>query len=249
MSIALVLVVLVVSLMLTALMEMVEAWFKTRAADLDRAIRLMLGEPAGNADVLVNEFYKRPLVYSLFEGEYEKPGKSVMFDPPIGNTLPLYIPRDISSTVAMDLAAAGGAGKHVEEKARALPGGAISSRNASVTACISNCRTSIFNRCRQCPASENHDEPEQLSSMNREHDHRCGDSPYVNEKAPRLWLGGHVSLPVRFPRQFVGVGGSPAHSVYSRQFLLPEDLSSAARGYCSSVHHKLKYFAGRGTSR
>lgn len=84
---ALVLVFLMVSLMLTALQELIEAFLKKRARYLHDAIAQMLNDPT-KADDALAEFYKLPSIFSLFVGDY---------DPKYKSNLPSYIPRDMFS--------------------------------------------------------------------------------------------------------------------------------------------------------
>lgn len=109
-AIGLVLIFLLVSLFLTALVEIIESILKTRAADLERAIALMLNDPANAQNEAINAFYKHPLVSALFDGDYHTSSKSLFFRREKGGNLPSYIPRDLFSTVAMDLQATGAAG-------------------------------------------------------------------------------------------------------------------------------------------
>lgn len=117
-AIGLVLIFLLLSLFLTALVEVIESALKTRAADLERAVGLMLG---GNNSSLT-DFYEHPLVFSLFRGDYKSSRRSLFFWRDTGGKLPSYIPRDIFSTVVMELDAAGrpgnGAGPAVESYRR-----------------------------------------------------------------------------------------------------------------------------------
>lgn len=102
-AIGLTLVFLLASLFLTALVEIVESILKTRAADLERAIKLMLQDNSQSAE----DFYNHPLVFALFQGEYSQSRKSWFFNRHTGGNLPSYIPRDIFSTVLLDLKRAG----------------------------------------------------------------------------------------------------------------------------------------------
>jgi hypothetical protein len=75
--------------------EGIEALLKKRAKDLERGIREMLGS---SNDMLVASFYKHPLIYSLFAGDYDKvkPGN-----------LPSYIPAGNFATTIMDIVVRG----------------------------------------------------------------------------------------------------------------------------------------------
>lgn len=101
-SIGIVLVFLLVSVFLTALTEIIESTLKTRAADLERAIGQMLNDPQVATNAL-GAFYDHPLIFALFKGSYEPSRRSRFFGRETGGKLPSYIPRDLFSTVVMDL--------------------------------------------------------------------------------------------------------------------------------------------------
>ena len=65
---------LLLSLVCTAINEMIEARLKIRAAELQRGLREMLQDPHGTE--LVEKLYTHPLVFSLFQGSIilQKPG-------------------------------------------------------------------------------------------------------------------------------------------------------------------------------
>jgi hypothetical protein len=65
-AIGLIMVFLLVSLILTAVRETIEAWFRTRARDLERAIAELLDDHTG--DGLRKKLYEHPLIYGLFQG-------------------------------------------------------------------------------------------------------------------------------------------------------------------------------------
>jgi hypothetical protein len=109
--IGLVLIFLLVSIMLTALSEVIEAMLKTRAADLERAIAMMLQDPEGTSEKVVEQFYRHPLIFSLFRQDYAPQTKSWFFMRPQGRGLPSYIPRDLFSTAALDLVTKNDGGK------------------------------------------------------------------------------------------------------------------------------------------
>lgn len=110
-AIGLVLIFLLVSLLLTAVIEIIESILKSRAADLERAIGLMLKNPEGAETEALASFYKHPLVFALFDGNYKTSRKSWFFGRDKGHNLPSYIPRDLFSAVAMDLQSTGAAGE------------------------------------------------------------------------------------------------------------------------------------------
>lgn len=112
-ALGLVLVFLLVSLALTALQEMLEAFLKSRAKDLETAIRLMVEQRAngtGGGSSFVKQFYDHNLIYGLYKGSYpEAPAAPAtgalakLKSKFSSTTLPSYIPRDVFSTVVLDL--------------------------------------------------------------------------------------------------------------------------------------------------
>lgn len=90
-SLGLVLVFLLMSLVMTAVQEAIEHFFKTRASTLHHAV----GELLRNKGPLVEAFYRHPLIYGLYSGEYEGAGPR--------KRLPSYIPRETFSTALLDL--------------------------------------------------------------------------------------------------------------------------------------------------
>jgi len=111
-GIGLALVYLLVSLIMTSLSEAIEAFFKKRAVDLERAIAEML---QGDASAL-NAFYDHPLISALFPGDYKErkqvpAGKDLLGGDKEahaasrwrGRNLPSYIPRDLFSAVLAEL--------------------------------------------------------------------------------------------------------------------------------------------------
>jgi len=65
-AIGLIMVFLLVSLILTAVRETIEAWSRTRARDLERAIAELVDDHSG--DGLRKRLYEHPLIYGLFQG-------------------------------------------------------------------------------------------------------------------------------------------------------------------------------------
>lgn len=103
-AIGLVLVFLLVSLTLTATVEAIESVFKTRAADLEHAIKLMLqGGDDGPAAPSLASFYKHPLISALYADAYQTSKAGGILTRPRGGTLPSYIPRDLFSAAVLDL--------------------------------------------------------------------------------------------------------------------------------------------------
>jgi hypothetical protein len=60
---------LLLSLICSAVSEIIEAWLKKRATDLEKGIRELLRDYKG--DGVVKEIYRHPLVSGLFRGDYE----------------------------------------------------------------------------------------------------------------------------------------------------------------------------------
>ena len=106
-AIGLILVFLLFSIMLTAIVELIEAKLKSRAVDLEQAIRGMLSEPettAEQAKALATAFYKHPLIFPLYkETEPELKRSLGSLGLTTGGNLPSYIPRDVFSAALIDL--------------------------------------------------------------------------------------------------------------------------------------------------
>jgi hypothetical protein len=101
-AIGLTFVYLLLSLLCSAFNEMIEARLKMRASDLERGIRELLNDPTGND--LVKRLYEHPLVYGLFQGDYD-PAK-ISKDTsryPSGSNLPSYIPARNFALALMDI--------------------------------------------------------------------------------------------------------------------------------------------------
>src|SRR5262249_24606992 len=92
-AIGLVFVYLLLSLMCSALTELLEAFLKKRASDLERGLRELLADPAGTA--LVKDVYDHPLIAGLFRGTYTS-GKT--------NNLPSYLPSRAFALTLLDIA-------------------------------------------------------------------------------------------------------------------------------------------------
>lgn len=93
-AIGLFFIFLLLSLVASAIREMIEAWLKTRSADLHRGVRELLGGDDG----LTEDLYKHPLVQSLYLDAYEVPRFA-------RTTLPSYIPSANFALALLDLAA------------------------------------------------------------------------------------------------------------------------------------------------
>jgi hypothetical protein len=106
-AIGLIFVFLLFSTICAALREGIEAWTKTRAAYLERGVRELLHDKAGNG--LAKEFYEHPLIYSLYSASGYVPGArgNSVGAFPSGGKLPSYIPSKNFSAAMIDLAARG----------------------------------------------------------------------------------------------------------------------------------------------
>ena len=89
--IGLVFVYLVISLICSAALEFLEAFFKQRARYLKQGLCDLLDDRDGSG--LVKQIYNHPLVYSLFTGAY---------DPKAAHNLPSYIPARNFALAMMD---------------------------------------------------------------------------------------------------------------------------------------------------
>ncbi len=87
-AIGLVFVYLLLSLVCSAVNEIIERSVKWRASDLEKGLKELLRDPK-----LVTDFYNHPLVFGLFEGNYV----------PGGNNLPSYIPSSTFALALMDI--------------------------------------------------------------------------------------------------------------------------------------------------
>ena len=96
-AIGLIFLYLLLSLISSAVNELIEGWLKNRAKDLEKGLRELLQDPNGTG--LVKRLYEHPLVYGLFAGEYV-PGKT--------KNLPSYIPARTFALALLDLVPAGG---------------------------------------------------------------------------------------------------------------------------------------------
>jgi hypothetical protein len=105
-AIGLVFVYLLLSLICSAISEMIEGYLKMRASDLECALRELLNDPKGTG--LVSKLYDHPLVSGLFKGQYNplmlRKGRY-----PLHTGLPSYIPSRNFALALMDLALPGSA--------------------------------------------------------------------------------------------------------------------------------------------
>lgn len=91
---------LLLSLIASAVTEVIEAFRKKRASDLERGIRTLLADSAGTG--LAKQFYDHPLISSLTLGRYD-PNKISGGRYATGSKLPSYIPSRSFALALMDL--------------------------------------------------------------------------------------------------------------------------------------------------
>ncbi len=91
---------LLLSLIASAVTEVIEAFRKKRASDLERGIRTLLADSAGTD--LAKQFYDHPLISSLTLGSYN-PNKISNGRYATGSKLPSYIPSRSFALTLMDL--------------------------------------------------------------------------------------------------------------------------------------------------
>jgi hypothetical protein len=101
MAIGLVFVYLLVSLICSAVTELIESWFKNRATDLERGIRELLTEPKGAG--MMKQLFKHPLICGLFKGEYAPPAKLSASSYLTSTSSPSYIPARNFAGALLDL--------------------------------------------------------------------------------------------------------------------------------------------------
>lgn len=99
-AIGMIFIFLMLSLVCSAVVEMLEAWLKHRAADLEGGIRELLRDKDGTG--LVTQLYNHPLVSGLFNGEYKPDAiRQGIFR---RTNLPSYIPARSFALALMDVA-------------------------------------------------------------------------------------------------------------------------------------------------
>ena len=105
-AIVIVFVFLLVSIIVSAIREGIEACLKTRATHLEAGIRELLHDPSGLG--LTKQFFEHPLIYSLYAGAYS-PRKTENWPTALtrGRNLPSYIPSQNFALALMDMAARG----------------------------------------------------------------------------------------------------------------------------------------------
>ncbi len=97
-AIGLIFVYLLLSLICSAINELIEGLLKARATNLERGLRELLADPEGTG--LVKTIYDHPLICGLFKGAYD-PGKTKkhMWSP---TNLPSYLPPRNFALALMD---------------------------------------------------------------------------------------------------------------------------------------------------
>lgn len=103
-AIGLIFVFLLASLLCSAIRELAEGWFKTRAVFLEQGLRQLLHDPTG--EQLVRALYRHPSVYGLFKGDYD-PGTATQRGVFARTNLPAYIPASNFAVAMLDLATRG----------------------------------------------------------------------------------------------------------------------------------------------
>jgi len=145
--IGMVFIFLLLSLVCSALNELLEALLKNRARDLERGIGHMIGDPA-NASKFIDAIYNHGMVNSLFKGAYPAPRKG---------DLPSYIPAKNFALAVMDLVKSPPAGvtipRNVEDALRSAESAATGNAakvQASLEAWFNNAmdRVSGWYKCR-----------------------------------------------------------------------------------------------------
>jgi len=99
-AIGLTFIYLLLSLVCTAIRELLERFFKHRASDLERGIRELLNDTDGRG--LAKKLYEHQLIFGLFQGEYD-PHKIRNGKYQSGSRLPSYIPARNFALALMDV--------------------------------------------------------------------------------------------------------------------------------------------------
>ncbi len=97
-AIGIIFIYLLLSLVCSAMNEIIEGLLKKRAADLARAIRELLRDPQGTG--LAKELYNHPLIFGLFKGNYEGRANHYKY---FGKNLPSYIPARNFALALLDV--------------------------------------------------------------------------------------------------------------------------------------------------
>ena len=138
-AIGVVFVFLLISLICSAINELIEAKLKLRAVDLEQGVRQLLNETTDTT--LTQKLYDHPLIFSLFKGNYTPATEMRKSDDPAkvrysrGSNLPSYIPAKNFSVALMDIllpATAGGAG--APAVGAALPAGGAAAAEVAAAA-------------------------------------------------------------------------------------------------------------------
>ncbi len=118
-AIGVIFVLLLASILCTAIREGIEGWMKTRAAYMEYGIRELLHDLEGKG--LVKELFSHPYVYGLFEDGYQPPAKTSKPGAwTSGGTLPSYIPSRNFALALMDIAARGPAARQVVDSSASI---------------------------------------------------------------------------------------------------------------------------------
>ncbi len=101
-AIGMVFIYMLLSLICSAINEIIEAWLKLRAVDLEQGIRELLQEQSGTS-VITEKLYKHPLLFGLYRSAYDpsKIGKDNRYR--WGSDLPSYIPARNFALALMDV--------------------------------------------------------------------------------------------------------------------------------------------------
>jgi hypothetical protein len=106
-AIGLIFIFILMSVIGAAIREVIEAKVKSRAAYLEHGIRELLHDKSGSG--LASDFYKHPLIHSLFSNAYTPPAKPAQRPGLLarGGEWPSYIPAKNFARALMDMAAHG----------------------------------------------------------------------------------------------------------------------------------------------
>jgi hypothetical protein len=110
-AIGMIFIYLLLSLLCSALNELIEVLLKKRAMDLERGIRELL-QPNSKAgtSTIVKDIYDHPLINGLFEGTYENSRITSGARYLVGTKLPSYIPARNFALALMDVVLPGVSG-------------------------------------------------------------------------------------------------------------------------------------------
>src|SRR5437868_5637868 len=112
-AIGMIFVFLMLSLVCSAVNEIIESWLSKRADYLEQGIKELLDKPANIDSQIVKEIYDHPLINGLFQGRYSTRDKNFwyyipgwireMFGGKKKTFLPTYIPAENFSTALIDI--------------------------------------------------------------------------------------------------------------------------------------------------